>query len=73
MFFTAALSRLLRHSSIAALQLRSLTNLALIDRRNRKSRNKLNLKNIFLLRLFYCGRRSCRLKAAEAWPKASPK
>ena len=65
MFFTAALSRLLRHSSIAAPQLQSLTNLALIDRRNRKSRNKLNLKNIF-----YC---AFSIVAATAAGRRLPK
>ena len=43
-------------------QRRSLTNLAWIDRRNRKSRNTKILFHIFLLRLFYCGRCSSRPK-----------
>ena len=34
------------------------------ERRNKKGRNRKHVKNIFLLRLFYCGRRSSRPQQA---------
>ena len=45
------------------------------DRRNRKGRNRKRVQDIFLLRLFYCGRRSRKLmrqpQAAATGPHQS--
>ena len=61
-------------ATAAAPQLRrSIKAKFLSDHRNRKRRNKQNLKKYFFIAAVYCGGRSCLPKAAEAWPKASPK